>query len=44
MEPVEYQKALANGYLETHRFLPYEAETVRGSLQKNCLCEIYQFH
>lgn len=34
MEPVEYQKALANGYLETHRFLPYEAETVRGESSK----------
>lgn len=34
MEPVEYEKVLDNGYIETHRFLPYEAETVRGSLPK----------
>lgn len=34
MEPVEYEKVLDNGYIETHRFLPYEAETVRGESSK----------
>ncbi|MFJ7953142.1 GGDEF domain-containing protein [Lysinibacillus sp. NPDC096418] len=30
MEPTEYKKELENGYVETVRFLPYEAETIRG--------------
>lgn len=30
MEPTEYKKHLENGYVETVRFLPYEAETIRG--------------
>lgn len=30
MKPTEYKKKLKNGYVETFRFLPYEAETVRG--------------
>ncbi|MEF7494894.1 GGDEF domain-containing protein [Lysinibacillus sphaericus] len=30
MQPVEYQEAFNQGYMETHLFLPYEAETVRG--------------
>ncbi|WP_338651753.1 GGDEF domain-containing protein [Lysinibacillus sp. Y5S-8] len=34
MEPVEFQKALHHGYIETHLFLPYEAETVRGESSK----------
>ena len=28
------KRLLDNGYIETHRFLPYEAETVRGSHPK----------
>ena len=30
MQPTEYKTYLENGYVETVRFLPYEAETVRG--------------
>lgn len=30
MQPTEYKNKLENGYVETIRFLPYEAETVRG--------------
>lgn len=30
MKATEYKKELGNGYVETVRFLPYEAETVRG--------------
>lgn len=30
MKPTEYKKRLENGYVETFRFLPYEAETIRG--------------
>ncbi|KOS67591.1 membrane protein [Lysinibacillus contaminans] len=30
MQPTEYKKQLENGYVETVRFLPYEAETARG--------------
>ncbi|MET4561994.1 diguanylate cyclase (GGDEF)-like protein [Lysinibacillus parviboronicapiens] len=30
MKPTEYQIKLENGYIETYRFLPYEAETERG--------------
>lgn len=33
MEPVEYQ-TLDHSYIETHLFLPYEAETVRGESSK----------
>lgn len=33
MEPVEYQ-TLNQSYIETHLFLPYEAETVRGESSK----------
>lgn len=34
MKPTEYQKKLKNGYIETYRFLPYEAETIRGESSK----------
>ena len=34
MKPTEYQRKLANGYIETNRFLPYEAEAVRGASSK----------
>ncbi|MEK5232920.1 GGDEF domain-containing protein [Lysinibacillus sp. FSL K6-0232] len=34
MKPVEYQKTLDHGLSETHLFLPYEAETVRGESSK----------
>ncbi|KPN88777.1 GGDEF domain-containing protein [Lysinibacillus sp. ZYM-1] len=34
MKPMEYQKELDHGYIETHLFLPYEAETVRGESSK----------
>ena len=34
MKPTEYKKELENGYVETFRFLPYEAETVRGESTK----------
>lgn len=30
MQPTEYKTKLEDGYVETVRFLPYEAETVRG--------------
>ncbi len=34
MEPSEYQQELGNGYKETYRFIPYEAEAIRGSSTK----------
>ncbi|WP_155592702.1 GGDEF domain-containing protein [Lysinibacillus cavernae] len=34
MEPVEYQRAFKNGYIETNLFLPYEAENIRGESSK----------
>lgn len=34
MKPAEYQQILDDGYIETYRFLPYEAETVRGASTK----------
>lgn len=34
MQPVEYQQAFNQGQIETHLFLPYEAETVRGESSK----------
>lgn len=34
MKPSEYQQELGNGYIETYRFIPYEAETVRGASSK----------
>jgi len=34
MKPTEYQRKLANGYIETNRFIPYEAEAVRGASSK----------
>lgn len=34
MKPVEYQKTLDHGLTETHLFLPYEAEAVRGESSK----------
>lgn len=30
LQPTEYKTQLDNGYVETIRFLPYEAETIRG--------------
>ncbi|MFJ8515980.1 GGDEF domain-containing protein [Lysinibacillus xylanilyticus] len=34
MKPTEYQKEFKNGYIEKYRFLPYEAEAIRGESSK----------
>lgn len=34
MQPTEFQEEFQNGYIEKYRFLPYEAETVRGESSK----------
>ncbi|MEB2302375.1 GGDEF domain-containing protein [Lysinibacillus xylanilyticus] len=34
MKPTEYEKKFKNGYIERYRFLPYNAETVRGASSK----------
>ncbi|WP_313891912.1 GGDEF domain-containing protein [Psychrobacillus sp.] len=36
-KPVEYKTRLDNGHIETHRFLPYEAEQKRGSSTKRII-------
>ncbi|KOP72740.1 hypothetical protein AMS59_17725 [Lysinibacillus sp. FJAT-14745] len=37
MKPTEYQKEFENGYIEKYRFLPYEAEVVRGEATKRII-------
>ncbi|QDP99821.1 GGDEF domain-containing protein [Lysinibacillus fusiformis] len=44
MQSTEYQKKLKNGYIETYRFLPYEAETARGESTKRVIFVKYDNH
>jgi len=37
MKPTEFQKKYSNGYIEKYRFLPYEAETIRGESTKRII-------
>ncbi|MFF5994206.1 GGDEF domain-containing protein [Lysinibacillus sp. KU-BSD001] len=37
MEPVEYTDQLADGYMEISRFIPYQAEQVRGASTKRVI-------
>ena len=44
MEPVEYVVHLEDGYKETYRFLPYEAETERGESTRRIVYVKYSNH
>lgn len=37
MKPVEYTETFEHGYIETSRFIPYEAEQIRGTTTKRVI-------